>query len=409
MKKIFVLLVIALLSVVLLACQPQVEEELEEVSLTVWASELDQDLTEELVDLFKTEYADEAVFTIEIGAVSEATTADQVLADLEAAADVFAFASDQFERLHTAGALQEVQENTAAIITANGGSNSGSIQAASKNGKLFAYPMTSDNGYFLYYDKSIYTEDDVKTLDAILDKAEDDGSKFTIQINNGWYLYSFFGGAGMPVAYDGTVNSVDWDNATGLNVAKSIIAMANHPGYINSTDQEFTAGVAAGTISAGVNGSWNAAAIQAAWGENYAATKLPTYTLNGQQVQMSSFSGYKFVGVNQTTDKPYWAMKLAEFLTNEASQIKRFEDRQLGPSNVNAAQSEAVLADPAISALAQQSAFAVVQNVGDNFWAPAEAFGNQIVLADLTTSSTNPQIQAALTAMVEGIEAAPAE
>src|SRR5690606_3560642 len=146
MKKIFGFLVITLLSIVLFACSPTPPEELDQVSLTVWASELDQDLTTDLVEAFKEEYADEAVFTIEIGPVSEATTADQVLADLEAAADVFAFASDQFERLHDAGALQEVQENTAAIIAANGGAQSGSILAATKNNKLYAYPMTADNG-----------------------------------------------------------------------------------------------------------------------------------------------------------------------------------------------------------------------------------------------------------------------
>ncbi len=64
---------------------------------------------------------------------------------------------------------------------------------------------------------------------------------------------------------------------------------------------------------------------------------LPTFTMNGEQVQMASFSGYKLKGVNTLTAFPEEAMALAEWLTNEESQIKRFEVRAPGPSNIKAA------------------------------------------------------------------------
>jgi arabinogalactan oligomer/maltooligosaccharide transport system substrate-binding protein len=204
MKKLFSLMLVLISVFGLAACQPK-EEALEEVALTVWASELDQTLMQTMIDSFKEAYKDEAIFTITLGAVSEATAKDQVLNDIEAAADVFAFADDQINELYVAGALQEVQENTAQIIAANGGAEAGAIKAATKNGKLYAYPMTADNGYFLFYDKSVYSENDVKTLDGILAKAQADGSKFTMQINNGWYLYSFFAGAGLQLTYNLTL------------------------------------------------------------------------------------------------------------------------------------------------------------------------------------------------------------
>lgn len=403
MKKLFSLMLVLISVFGLAACQPK-EEELEEVTLTVWASELDQTLMQTMIDSFKEAYKDEAIFTITLGAVSEATAKDQVLNDIEAAADVFAFADDQINELYVAGALQEVQENTAQIIAANGGAEAGAIKAATKNGKLYAYPMTADNGYFLFYDKSVYSENDVKTLDGILAKAQADGSKFTMQINNGWYLYSFFAGAGLQLTYDGTVNSANWNNATGVKVTESIIRMATHPGYINLNDAGFVSGIKDGSVSAGVNGVWNATEAQNKWGANYAATKLPTYTLDGQQVQMSSFAGYKLMGVNALTLQPYWAMKLAEWFTNEDNQILRFQERGLGPSNVNAANSTEVKASPAISALAQQGAFATVQNVGGNYWSPTETFGNMIVNAELTLQGN---IQEALNIMVQGIVAQP--
>ena len=75
------------------------------------------------------------------------------------------------------------------------------------------------------------------------------------------------------------------------------------------------AGVKDGSIIAGVSGTWNAKVAQEAWGENYAACKLPTYTVAGKQVQMASFAGFKLVGVNPYSQNMYDAMLFAEFMT----------------------------------------------------------------------------------------------
>jgi arabinogalactan oligomer/maltooligosaccharide transport system substrate-binding protein len=93
------------------------------------------------------------------------------------------------------------------------------------------------------------------------------------------------------------------------------------------------------------------------------------------------------MGVNSLTMYPEEAFALAEFLTNEANQIKRFEVRKLGPANKNAASNEAVLADVALSALAKQAPFAMSQNsVAGTYWGPAEAFGLALENKDYTMS-----------------------
>ena len=48
---------------------------------------------------------------------------------------------------------------------------------------------------------------------------------------------------------------------------------------------------------------------------------------------MSSFTGYKMMGVNAYSKYPEWAAKLADWLTNEENQTIRFEERNQGPSN----------------------------------------------------------------------------
>ena len=102
------------------------------VTLRVWASEEDQALTTELLDKFKSTYSD-VTFDITLGSESESTAKDTVLTDVEAAADVYAFADDQINELVQAGALQEVAATyTDDVKSANA---SGSVEAASVDGK----------------------------------------------------------------------------------------------------------------------------------------------------------------------------------------------------------------------------------------------------------------------------------
>ena len=54
------------------------------------------------------------------------------------------------------------------------------------------------------------------------------------------------------------------------------------------------------------------------------------------------------MGVNAYSKYPEWAAKLADWLTNEENQTIRFEERNQGPSNTNAAASDAVKQVPAI-------------------------------------------------------------
>ncbi|MEG2679196.1 MAG: extracellular solute-binding protein, partial [Oscillospiraceae bacterium] len=85
------------------------------------------------------------------------------------------------------------------------------------------------------------------------------------------------------------------------------------------------------------------------------------------------------------TKNPDAAMLLAQWLTNEENQVKRFTDRAMGPSNVKAAANPDVMANPALAALALQGSYAVSQNdVLGAYWEPAEAFGTAMETKDYT-------------------------
>lgn len=167
--------------------------------------------------------------------------------------------------------------------------------------------------------------------------------------------------------------------------------MSAQPAFKSGADADIVSGIKDGSCCAAISGTWNANTAQDTWGDNYAATKLPTYTLNGEQVQMASFSGYKLVGVNPHSANVGVAMMLADYITNEDNQAKRFNDRQLGPSNIAANESEAVQSAPAIAALAEQSDYATLQRVGANYWSSAESLGEILASGD-TQGKTTQQL-----------------
>ena len=369
MKK---LLAFALAAMMLFGLAASSLAEGETVTLKVWGSQEDQELLGVLVENFKAANPD-TTWDISLGVVGEPDAKARYLEDPAAAADVFAFSNDQLLDLVNADALYEVTRNLDAIVAAN---SAGSIESATLDGVLYGYPMTADNGYFLYYDKSVLSEEDVQTLDSILAKANEASKKVFMDVSNGWYIASFFLGAGCTLGLDENgKQTCDFNNEAGVAAGEAIRAFTADPAFLTGDDSVLTGGMG-DTICAGVSGTWNAAAIQEKLGENYAACKLPTFTLNGEQVQMSSFIGTKLIGVNTQTAHPVEAMMLAEFLTNEEAQQLRFEMREIGPSNSNVAASEEVQANIALAALAEQSQYGVSQKyVLGNFWTPSEAFG----------------------------------
>ena len=373
------------------------------VELVVWGAKEDTELMHQIIESFQAKYQGEADFQISFEVQGESQCKDALIGGLEDGADVFSFADDQLNTLAAAGALDPI-ENADEIRSKN---LSSAVEAATVNNQLYAYPLTADNGYFLYYNKQYITEEQVKTLEGILEAAASNNKLFTMDWSSAWYVYSFFGNTGLQVGLndDGITNHCTWNqedgDIRGIDVAQAMLEIAKNPGFASCTDEEFLNGVKNGSVIAGVSGVWNSVAIEEAWGENTGAVKLPTYNCNGRQIQMASFSGCKLVGVNAYSEHPKWASKLAEWITEEQNQKLRFEMRGQGPSNLAAADSDEVKQSPAITALLEQSEFSQLQRVGGNFWDPVTRFTENIVAGN--PSGRNLQEQ--LDEMVEGISA----
>ena len=403
MMRQLLLMITACFLVLLTACDASSwdQDTGEPIALTVWGAEEDEALLQAIFASFQTQYADQANFQITYQPQSESNCKDALLADLEAGADVFAFADDQVAALAAAGGLDPLPEETSVRNDAL----PAAVEAASVGDTLYAYPLTADNGYFLYYNKAYFTQEDVQSLERILAVAAQAQKKVSMDWSSAWYVYTFFGNTGLEVGLneDGLTNYCTWNSTSnpirGVDVAQAMLNIAASPAFLNRPDDEFVQGVQSGTVIAGISGVWNAVDMEAAWGDNLGAAKLPTFTCAGEQVQMASFSGCKLIGVNAYSQQPEWAARLAEWITNEENQRLRFTMRGQGPANINAANSPEVQSSQAIAALLEQSNYSQLQRVGGKFWDPVAAFSDSMARGNPSGTS----LQAQLDRLVQGV------
>lgn len=398
--------------------------EKQDVSLRMWGAEEDQVMLQGMIDSFIANYADVANITVELGVESEADAKDDVLTDIEAAADVYAFASDQIADLYKAGALQNLEEMDGALQAYAGKSLAdvkaaniaSAVEGATVDGKLYAFPMTGDNGFFMFYDASVLTADDVKTWKGILDAAQAAGKKVGMTFASGWYNAAFFYGAGFTTGLneDGTT-TIDWngtspDGYTGVQVTQAMLDIASHPAFMAIPDGQISQEIASGSLCAVISGNWDQGAV--AGDEDHptpafaqaASGKLPAYEIDGKQVQTGSVIGFKFVAVNAYSKNVGWATLLADWITNEENQVTRFNVRAAGPSNINAGASDAVQANLSAAGIAAQAPYASTQSVGGKFWDPTATFGQMVAEGKLNRDDT-AAIQAALDELVTGVTA----
>ena len=351
-------------------------------TLKIWVPDATKKFTEEQVAKFMEANPEYADYSVTVEAVGEGDAASNVLTDLDAGADIFNFAQDQLARLVAAGALIELSDENAAIVAEE--NDAGSVAAATMGDLVYAYPLTSDNGYFLYYDKSVIT--DPSTLEGIVAACEAAGKGFYMEINSGWYQPAFFFGAGCTLTYDtddtGAFKAcnIDYASDAGVGALKAMIALAKSPAFHNGSSIGNATNVAAI-----VDGTWDSSAAKELFGENYACAKLPTVEINGTPVQMSGFGGFKLLGVKPQTEDEKLELcdSLALFLSSGEAQLARFEAAGWGPSNLAAKADEAVQADAALAALGEQLAFDIPQGQypGD-YWSLATALGDSVIAGE---------------------------
>ena len=403
-----VLVVVMSMSIFLVACNPTDDgnaggnDLAGTYNVKVWVSEIEgvTTLTEAQIDAF--EAANPGItINATVEGLSESDAATQVIADVETAPDVYCFAQDQLSRLVEAGALAKLGEGAKAEVAAN--NDGGSVAAGQVAGVQYAYPLTSDNGYFLYYDKSVVSDEDAKTLEGIIAACERADKFFRFELEgSAWYTSSFFFATGCysnwTTRADGEFVSVNdtWNSPEGIVALKGMQKLLKSKCY-ESNSANFDG---AGAI---VTGTWCSGTAIATFGDNLGATKLPTFTVDGETYQLGSFTGNKLMGVKPQTDVKKAAVlnKLALWLSGETCQAQRFEDFGWGPSNKVVQASDAVKENLSLAALGAQAQFGTPQGqIWGGWWDIAK-----VVATAAKEATDDAGLQAALNKYDESIDA----
>ncbi|MDR2565383.1 MAG: extracellular solute-binding protein [Bifidobacteriaceae bacterium] len=404
MKRVTVLAVLALgLTAGLAACGDDSKDNdngsgsTGEVTLSVWGPKEDQANASSWLQTQEAAFEKahpEWKITWKNSVVSEGDAATTVKQDTSAAADVYMFANDQLGNLVEASAigvvpanvLSQVQEQNEDIMIT-------SVTGA--DGKVYGVPFTA-NTWFMYYDKSVFTEEDVKSLDAMLAKG-----KVAFPLDTAWYLPSFYIGNGCTLyGPEGTDEAagVDFSGAKAADVTAYLVGLVANPNFVVDSNGAGLAGIQNKTINAYFSGSWDGAAVQEALGDNFGAAQLPTFTLGGQQVQMKSFAGSKAIAFNPNAKNAQAAAAFAAFLGSTEAQKAHYDMRGIIPTDKSLASDSAVAADPValaqIDTVAATSVFQPTVPAMGNFWTPTENFGKALVSKEVTAANAAEQTEA---------------
>ena len=351
--------------------------------IKVWVAENIVDLTKQQIADFNATNEMGIVINAVVEPVGEGDAATAMTTDIEAGADLFCFAQDQTARLIQAGALQQLGEGASNLVKES--HDKASINAVTSGEALYGYPLTSDNGYFMYYDKSVISDSDIGSLEALIAACEAAGRNFSFELENSWYIVSFFFATGCVSEWqtdaDGKFISVNdnFNSEAGLIAAEGLQKLVTSSCYVNSSaTSDFSAAVPSAIV---VSGTWNYENAKEQLGDNMGVAELPSFEVNGKSYHLASYNGCKLMGVKPQTDAVRAAAlnQLAQYLTGEKCQLERFEAVGWGPSNVAAQGSDAVKAAPHLTALMAQNNYSRPQGqIHGSWWDIAKMIATSI-------------------------------
>lgn len=415
-KKALFVLATAMFTLASCGDNPTSTPTVENAPIVVWGPAAEQPVVEAIVNAYNEANPNDKInYTFNI--CSEADGGTTLAADpkVKNYPSLFAFADDHLGNLVNKNIVRKLGGSNLSNVTTADTENSIESASYTVNGEknVYAYPISTDNGYFLYYDGDILTDDDVKTFEGILSKSKAQNKVMVMDVPNGWYAASFFLAEGVcgtdslkyeaAAKEDGTSGikyNVTWDNDNGAAMAKATSDLlvqynSEHGGtFLSGDDTVILNHANDGTLSAVVTGTWNESSLKEKFG-TLKAVKLPT--LNGHQ--LGSFSGTKLYGVNAyaTSAEQRTAHKLANLLTSKSAQITRYNERAAFPCNKEA------LADPSYTenqtigskAFLDQAQYSAIQSraAEGRYWDVGKAIG-QVMLDGYTTAD---KVQTALT------------
>ncbi len=306
-------------------------------NLKVWCASEDEDMIWEMLEEYKVIHSvNKYNFTVEC--VGEDVVSTSVTRDIDAAADVFSFANDQLGLLLNQNALYKIPNTYKSQIEEQ---ISVAITACKSGSDYYAIPYSYEN-CFLYYNKSLVSEQDVRSLETLLSKSINgvDGN-LGIDMSDSYYTTMFLYTAGVeifgPQGNDPTNVNLANDNA--VKACKYIASLGSQKKLSSIVKADQVAALKTNKVAAMISGPHMITQFKDALGSNFGVAMLPTIKLDGKDTQLMSFSGVKMYGISnkptsvrnaKTTAE---SCRLAAFLANDDNQQTRLAEREFCPTS----------------------------------------------------------------------------
>lgn len=370
------------------------EEEAWAGTITVWSPQEDQDTgwLAQQCDAFNAAHPNWDI-TFEYGVCPEGEAKANVTQDVEGSADVYMLANDNIPDLVAANALAELGGKYLDYVTTT---NAASIAASvTYNDAVVAFPFTS-NTWFMYYDKSVFSEDDIKSFDTMLEKG-----KVSFKLTDAWYIQAFYAANGCTLFGDGTdaAAGIDFSGEKAAAVTDYLVDLVANPNFINDAEGAGLAGLRDGSVNALFSGTWDAEAVKEALGDNFGVAALPTVNIGGVEGQMKSFMGSKAIGVNPNAENMQVAMELAAYLAGPEAQQAHYEMRNILPTNTNVVIEDDPIAAAVAETMTNTSIMQPLVSEMGNYWSPAENMGKNILAGEITHDNAAEKTEEMNTAM----------
>ncbi len=375
------------------AAAPAATGETEDVTLKIWVPEEEVDITDQMVKDFD-EAHDEFNITYEIAVVGIDEAPQALETDADTAADIFYTPSGGVADLAGKGLLLPITKD---FDTLAADLPESAINAVTIDGLTYAAPF-SPNTFFMYYNKDMFTEDEVKSLDTMM--AKDLGAdtwNFSTQFTNSWYAEMFFLGNGCTLFGADGKDATDctFNNEKGIEAGQYMIELAKSPKYLEDADGVGGSAFKEGKLGAVTSGAWSAPEFREALGDKVGAVALPVANIGGKDVQLSNFVDFKTITVKSNTKHPLAAQQLAVYMASPESSLIRYKEQGDVPVLKSLSESEEIKNDFVASALNDQAAVATNQpsipKMGD-YWDPMKAFGVSLYNGEVTEANLQSQL-----------------
>ena len=331
--------------------------EARDISLTLWGSEKDQDflkaVSAEWAEKYAADHEDVKSVEVKVDIKGEDVATNDALNDITAAADVFGIGNDQLAQLTASNAIYKMPDSVVSDIKAVVGD--AALASTLCDGSYYGFPYAPNTANILFYNTSVYTADDVKTLEGMLEK--EGAGPILANISSAWDSMTWFASSGCELFTGGdkTVNTLNSDAAV-KTLAWLAQQIADKKIVYTDGNTSAAAALKDGSASALLFQDWAKGDFQDALGENFGVAELPT--LNGEH--MKCFGGSKLLVLNANTKEPEAALDLAQYIISEDSQLKRFEKVGQCPTAPALATNEKIAADPVVAADVAQGAYTII-------------------------------------------------